>query len=518
MFRKSMFFVITTLTTLLLFSCSGKSVNYDGNGSTFGEVPVDTSKYSTGASVTVLGNEGELFKPGSLICAWNTKADGSGTNYMPDKTIQMGVSNITLYAKWADKWTKTFYDLDGFPMFPRIDASVVDSNNNLYYGVAYIYSMTEILSKIIKRDFLGNETVIEESNLYMVSGMAIDAEDNLYISGSTVGGVEIHGKTGTGGFIPVVLKYNSEGVFQWITMINENTCGTPCASQSMGTKVAVDSTTGVVFITGYTNAPDLEEVTALGDQDGYVAKYNPETETLEWLIREGSALSYAQSFKPAVEPNGDVYLATWFLDNGGIFERSYVKRYNTTNGTVVWQKDLQAAEPQGIGAYVIGVALDGSGEYLYVTGGEGDVPLGEGYGVVHRLSRVDGSYSASPWPLELKPDTIDPYKVALAFPLVDEQGYLYVLGYSNYNLETGEAFVNNQNCGLVKKISPDGSYNSDKTWTRYLCPMSIINSTNLQEMSIDPFGNTYVSGSFYQFMPYDPNEHVTAFISTILNY
>ncbi|HBX24233.1 MAG TPA: hypothetical protein DEF34_11480, partial [Desulfotomaculum sp.] len=48
------------------------TVTYDGNGNTSGSVPVDSNTYITGATVTVLGNTGNLVKTGYTFAGWNT--------------------------------------------------------------------------------------------------------------------------------------------------------------------------------------------------------------------------------------------------------------------------------------------------------------------------------------------------------------------------------------------------------------------------------------------------------------
>ena len=77
------------------------TVTYNGNGNTGGSVPTDGNSYFTGATVTVLGNTGSLVKPEYNFAKWNTAADGSGTDYAPAATFQMGSANVTLYAKWT---------------------------------------------------------------------------------------------------------------------------------------------------------------------------------------------------------------------------------------------------------------------------------------------------------------------------------------------------------------------------------------------------------------------------------
>lgn len=76
------------------------SVTYLGNGATEGDVPVDTTKYETNDSVTVLGNTGNLANHGYYFNGWNTAADGSGTARAAGSTFSI-TGNTILYAQWA---------------------------------------------------------------------------------------------------------------------------------------------------------------------------------------------------------------------------------------------------------------------------------------------------------------------------------------------------------------------------------------------------------------------------------
>ncbi len=76
-------------------------VVYDSNGATGGSVPMDTNKYPQGATVTVLGNTGNLIRSGYSFVGWNTKADGTGTTYQEGHTFVIGSANVTLYAQWT---------------------------------------------------------------------------------------------------------------------------------------------------------------------------------------------------------------------------------------------------------------------------------------------------------------------------------------------------------------------------------------------------------------------------------
>ncbi|MCX8014353.1 MAG: discoidin domain-containing protein [Rectinema sp.] len=76
-------------------------VVYDSNGATGGSVPIDSTTYLQGATVTVLGNTGNLTRTGYSFAGWNTKADGTGTSYQAWNTFVMGSANVTLYAQWT---------------------------------------------------------------------------------------------------------------------------------------------------------------------------------------------------------------------------------------------------------------------------------------------------------------------------------------------------------------------------------------------------------------------------------
>jgi uncharacterized repeat protein (TIGR02543 family) len=73
------------------------TVTYDGNGNTGGTVPTDSTGYASNASVTVLGNTGNLTKTGYTFAGWTTVANG-GTDFGASFNI---TANTTLYAKWT---------------------------------------------------------------------------------------------------------------------------------------------------------------------------------------------------------------------------------------------------------------------------------------------------------------------------------------------------------------------------------------------------------------------------------
>jgi hypothetical protein len=92
------------------------SVTYHGNGATSGACPVDTGQYYQGHQVTILGNTGNLAKPGYSFSNWNTQADGKGEGLDPGCTLVMREGNLDLYATWMqDPIYSVKYDANGAP-------------------------------------------------------------------------------------------------------------------------------------------------------------------------------------------------------------------------------------------------------------------------------------------------------------------------------------------------------------------------------------------------------------------
>ncbi|WP_082389551.1 InlB B-repeat-containing protein [Lysinibacillus sp. ZYM-1] len=90
------------------------TVKYDGNGATGGQVPVNSQTYEDGHSVTVAGNNRNLVRTGFTFNGWNTKADGSGINYVVNNKFSINASDVTLYALWkVNRYTLSFESSGG---------------------------------------------------------------------------------------------------------------------------------------------------------------------------------------------------------------------------------------------------------------------------------------------------------------------------------------------------------------------------------------------------------------------
>lgn len=94
--------------------------------------PVDTS-YNYLESVTVLGAE-NLSKTGFTFAGWNTKKDGSGTDYAVGATFNMPADDVTLYAQWtANLYTVTYHGNGNTSGSAPVDSKGYKYRYNYYF-------------------------------------------------------------------------------------------------------------------------------------------------------------------------------------------------------------------------------------------------------------------------------------------------------------------------------------------------------------------------------------------------
>ena len=204
----------TDITLYALWVLNTYKVTYNGNDSTGGSVPVDSGSYNSGATVTVLGNTGNVVNAGYAFNGWNTKADGTGTAYAVGSTFKMGDANTVLYAMW--KFTSggvtTFagggtgsYPTNGntdgtgktaLLMFPQ--GLAIDSSGNLYvgeYGRIRKLTPAGVSSKLASG--FGQETYT-----------AVDSSGNVYVSDTYNHKIK---KISTSGDVTVIAGSGTQG-------------------------------------------------------------------------------------------------------------------------------------------------------------------------------------------------------------------------------------------------------------------------------------------------------------------
>ena len=111
------------------------TVTYNANGATSGTVPTDWNDYTTGQTVTVLGNSGSLTRTGYTFAGWSTASNGTGMSYAAGSTLTMGSGNVTLYAKWVGDDTRVPYIVPtGGSDFFYLDLNASLEQYDLYSG------------------------------------------------------------------------------------------------------------------------------------------------------------------------------------------------------------------------------------------------------------------------------------------------------------------------------------------------------------------------------------------------
>ena len=164
-------------------------VSYDLNGGT-GTAPTDARAYHSGDEVNVLPTTATL--AGRTLKEWNTKADGSGTAYVPgdSKTGSFVITDdITLYAQWA------FYymDWDGSALVEKLfdDAhmnriAVTDSTTALDDGKWYVVTDAVTVNDRI--------TVSGTAHLIVCDGAALEAKQGITVNEGN--SLILHGQSG----------------------------------------------------------------------------------------------------------------------------------------------------------------------------------------------------------------------------------------------------------------------------------------------------------------------------------
>ncbi len=187
--------------------------------------------------------------------------------------------------------------------------------------------------------------------------VATDASGNVYVAGSTNGGLDGNALTGTIDFF--VTKYDASGVKQFTKQLGV------AGTSTFGQSVATDAS-GNVYVAGYTYG-GLDGNTKTGSSDFFVTKYNASgVKQFTKQLGVAGTLTYGQSV--ATDASGNVYVAG--ATYGGLDGNTltgitdfFVTKYNAS-GVKQFTKQLGVAGTRTSGQ---SVATDASGN-VYVAG------------------------------------------------------------------------------------------------------------------------------------------------------
>ncbi|HVM65370.1 MAG TPA: beta-propeller fold lactonase family protein [Acidimicrobiales bacterium] len=386
---------------------TGATVTYDANGAKSGSPPTDSSHYASGQNVTVAA-VGTLAFSGYAFVGWQTKADGSGTTYLPGATFAMGDADVTLYALWTSGYVYAVCHNGGSAgtvsqytigpnggLTPMSTASVPTSGSDPRYLTAdpqgrYVYAANITSSTIAELAIGAGGALTAVSSPFSLSaingvypaGLAVDPSGtHLYAAmnqRSVVGQFTIGSggaltaltpATVAGGSYPDAVVVHPSGKWAYMADGGGNTVSQYVVDATTGALTAMSPAT---VATGH-NAFELK-VDASG-KHLYVANYDDGTISQFNIDATSGALTPMSA--PTVATGSGTALSIT-IDPTGRF--AYVPITSSTPATVVAQFSIDATTgmlapltPAAVsagGAGAAWVAVDPSGKYAYATSGE----------------------------------------------------------------------------------------------------------------------------------------------------
>ena len=184
-------------------------------------------------------------------------------------------------------------------------------------------------------------------------GVALDSNDNIYVTGATYGGLDNNSNFGTNSADIFLVKYDGNGVKLWTHQFGTS-------SEDVAYGITVNSNN--IYLTGYTKGA-LNGQSNSGNSDIFLLKHYDNT-TYQWTKLLGSS-SAEVGRSVAVNTSGNVYLTG---DNGttnGDYDAFLIKF--DSSGNVVWstKMDNSTSAEHGYGV------VTHSNTFIYAVGNTG---------------------------------------------------------------------------------------------------------------------------------------------------
>jgi uncharacterized delta-60 repeat protein len=261
----------------------------------------------------------------------------------------------------------------------KTDGVTVDSSGNIYvtgYTSGGLDNNTNSGSNdifLVKYNSSGVKQWTKQlgtSNSDVGRGVTVDSSDNIYVTGSTSGGLDDNTNTAGSSWDFFLVKYNSSGVKQWTEQYGSVVGG----YTDFGQGVTVDSSDNI-YVTGTTNG-GIDNNTSSGSDDIFLIKYNSSgekqwTQQLGTSSRDRVALDADEIMDGVtVDSSDNIYVVG--QTQGGLDNNTnsgdwdfFLVKYNSS-GTKQWTQQLGTSS-KDVGN---GVAVDSS-DNIYVTGTTG---------------------------------------------------------------------------------------------------------------------------------------------------
>lgn len=388
-------------------------------------------------------------------------------------TVTDGAGSTKVYTVTVKIWVKTF----GGTSPDLGKSSCTDSSGNVYvtgcfsgtvdFGDGTVTSSGASDVFILKYNANGDLQWVKTFGglsgvTYSDQGFSIytDPSGNVYITGEVYGSVDFGGGASSGVYDAFIVKYSSDGAYQWGRRFGNNYYGSTIKS------LCTDKS-GSVYITGkFVNTVDFGggQVTSLGGySDIFLVKYSS-SGAYEWSKNFGDSYIDAGN-SVCTDSAGNVYITGGFggtVDFGGgnlatgdtANSNVFIAKY-TANGVYEWAKKFGSGEGQGYS-----VCIDAS-DNIYITGRfKGTVDFGGG-SVVSKgvLDGFIAKYSSSgvyQWSKGVG-GTQDDISHSIC---TDLSGNLYITGYFTGSADFGGGTITgNGNADVfITKYTTDGVY------------------------------------------------------------
>jgi uncharacterized delta-60 repeat protein len=293
------------------------------------------------------------------------------------------------------------------------------------------------------------------NNMDAITSMVTDNAGNVYVTGYSYGSAS--------NYDLVTIKYNTNGVRQWLAKYNG-----PGSGADIANSVFVDGA-GNVYVTGYSDALTGNFI----DNDATTIKYSPSGAQL-WVARYDGGIQRSDAGAMVkVDASGNVYITgSTTVRNGAYSRNDYLTAKYNSAGVQLWKATYNG--PGNLDDAAIGIVVDAAGN-VYVTGTSfaGKDPVGEedyvtikynAAGSQQWLARYNGPAS--------EPDCA----TGIA---IDNSANVYITGYSQ-GIDLDYATIKYNTDGMQQWVA------------RYNGPA---NSADIAHaIKVDDAGNVYVTG------------------------
>lgn len=458
------------------------TVTYEENGSTVGDVPVDSNTYSTGAGITIESNTNGLVKAGFDFSGWNTEPDGSGIAYAPGQVVAMGNEDMVLYSMWNS--ASTAASVHSYTWMNKVSEFSVNDTKVDSSGNIYMVGNESITNKVLLKynssgDLQWEKSYTAASSSYkaVFRSVEIDGSGNLYAAGIVQGtqeydfgnSVKAAGNGSSNSFL--LVKYNADGTAQWAKSA-EIVSGN---GNSEYNSISTDGT--YLYLAGEISNKTVvfgNSITSIGSYlNGNVllVKYNLDG-AAQWAKTVTAAADISSLQKVMTDNSGNCYVAAEVRGTGEFDFGNSVK----INGPATGYNDvLVKYDTTGTAQYAKNIiddkndySIDGVGN-LYAVGkisGTGTIDLGDGVSVIGAHSGYGvlivkyNSTGVTQWGRTIESATKDSF-----FKSIDvdrSTGFIYAVGIINgigttdfgSNVRITQCF--NGNTGLILKYNSLG--------------------------------------------------------------